>query len=78
LTPDARYRDDQTVDVQEGQERLGLALVPDEEPAEVSEPGHGPFAGSAAAGNGCLLEGRFDERDFRRGTFRLDGVLKLL
>jgi hypothetical protein len=41
--------DHQAGDLQEGQEHLGLALVSDDQPAEVSEPGHGPFDGPAAA-----------------------------
>jgi len=41
--------DYQAGDLQEGQEHLGLALVSDDQSAEVSEPGHGPFDGPAAA-----------------------------
>jgi hypothetical protein len=41
--------DHQAGDLQEGQEHLGLTLVSDDQPAEVSEPGHGPFDGPPAA-----------------------------
>lgn len=41
--------DHQAGDLQEGQEHLGLALVSDDQPAEVSEPGHSPFDCPAAA-----------------------------
>ena len=41
--------DYQAGDLQEGQEHLGLTLVSDDQPAEVSEPRHGPFDGPAAA-----------------------------
>jgi len=41
--------DHQAGDLQEGQEHLGFALVSDDQPAEVSEPGHGPFDRPAAA-----------------------------
>jgi len=42
-------RDHQAGDFEEGQEHLGLALMPNDEPAEVSEPSHGPFDRPAAA-----------------------------
>lgn len=42
-------RDHQAGDFEEGQEHLGLALIPNDEPAEVSEPSHGPFDRPAAA-----------------------------
>jgi len=41
--------DHQAGDLQESQEHLGLALIPNDEPAEVSEPSHGPFDRPAAA-----------------------------
>jgi hypothetical protein len=41
--------DHQAGDLQEGQEHLGLALVSDDQSAEVSEPGHGPFDRPSAA-----------------------------
>jgi hypothetical protein len=41
--------DHQAGDFQKGQEHLGLALIPNDESAVVSEPRHSSFNGPAAA-----------------------------